>query len=153
MNKLTPNNQVKLQNIIQYYTEYRKTHYDNNISIEIENKNRKEKQDEIDKQLQKIENIKKTEQYVLLNDEKCKMNKQIEIYEDNIDEIRNTYEEYKHYEDIMNDTEDVKNICEKIEILYNIIETIEHKQLDIIKKNGIDTELLEKNNARIKINK
>jgi hypothetical protein len=35
MEKLTPDNQVKLQNIIQYYTEYRKTHYDDNIGIAI----------------------------------------------------------------------------------------------------------------------
>jgi hypothetical protein len=31
MEKLTPSNQIKLQNIIQYYNEYRKTYYDESI--------------------------------------------------------------------------------------------------------------------------
>jgi len=149
MEKLTPNDQKVLQNILQYYTEYRKTHFDDNIGIDIENKKRQKKQQEIDEEVNKFENIKKTEEYVRLNDEKCKINKQILIYEDTVYEIRNTYEEYKHYEDILDDTEEVKIICNKIETLYDMIETIEHKQLDIIKDNGIDTDLLENNNIKI----
>ena len=151
MDKLTPNDKSKLQNIMKYYTEYRKTRYDDIIGIQIENKKRQEKQQEIDKQLQKFENIKRTEQYILLNDEKYNINKQIENYEDIIYEIRNTYEEYKTYEDILDDAEEVKTICEKIKILYDIIETIEHKQLDVIKENGIDIELLENNNIKIQL--
>jgi hypothetical protein len=49
----------------------------------------------------------------------------------------------------LDDTEEVKIICNKIETLYDMIETIEHKQLDIIKDNGIDTDLLENNNIKI----
>jgi hypothetical protein len=149
MEKLTPNDQKVLQNILQYYTEYRKTHFDDNIGIDIENKKRQKKQQDIDEEVNKFENIKKTEEYVLLNDEKYKINKQILIYEDTVYEIRNTYEEYKHYEDILDDTEEVKIICNKIETLYDMIETIEHKQLDIIKDNGIDTDLLENSNIKI----
>jgi hypothetical protein len=146
MNKLTPNDKSKLQNILQYYTEYRKTHYDDIIGIEIENKKRQQKQEEIDRQLQKIKNIKKKEQYVLLTDEKNDINKQIIINEDNIDEIRESYEDI--YDD---DSEEVKIMCDKIKKLYCIIEMIEHKQLDIIKENGIDTELLENNNIKIQL--
>jgi hypothetical protein len=146
MDKLTPNDKSKLQNILQYYTEYRKTHYDDIIGIEIENKKRLEKQEEIDRQLQKIKNIKKTEQYVLLHDEKCDVNKKIMIYEDNIDEIRESYEDI--YDD---DTEEVTIIRDKIDKLYHMIETIEHKQLDVLRENGIDTELLENNNVRIQL--
>ena len=51
----------------------------------------------------------------------------------------------------MNDSEEVENILNKIEILNNIIETIEDKQLNIIKENGIDTELLENNNIKIQL--
>jgi len=142
MEKLTPNDQTKLQNILEYYNEYRKTHYVDNINIEIENKKRQEEQYEMDKLLQKIEDIKKTEEYLLLDNEKDEINKQIINYENTIYDIRNTYEEYKKYEDILDDSEEVKMICDKIELLYNIIERIENKQLDIIKKNGIDTELL-----------
>jgi hypothetical protein len=149
MEKLTPNDQKVLQNILQYYTEYRKTHFDDTIGIDIENKKRQKKQQEIDEEVNKFENIKKTEEYVLLNDEKCKINKQIQIYEDTVYEIRNTYEEYKHYEDILDDTEEVKNICDKMETLYDMIETIEHKQLNVIKDNGIDTDLLENSNIKI----
>ena len=112
---------------------------------------RQQKQEEIDEQVEKIKNVKKLEQYVLLNDEKNNINKQIEIYEDNVYEIRKSYEEYKQYEDILNDSEEVKNICNKIEILHNTIETIEHKQLDVIKENGIDTEMLENNNIKIQL--
>lgn len=146
MDKLTPNDKSKLQNILQYYTEYRKTHYDDIIGIEIENKKRQQKQEEIDRQLQKIKNIKKKEQYVLLTDEKNDINKQIIINEDNIDEIRESYEDI--YDD---DSEEVKIMCDKIKKLYCIIEMIEHKQLDIIKENGIDTELLENNNIKIQL--
>jgi hypothetical protein len=141
MEKLTPSNQIKLQNIIQYYNEYRKTYYDESIYIEIENKKREEQQYEIDKQLQKLENIKKTEEYLLLNNEKNNIIKQILDYENIVYDVRNTYEEYKHYEDVLDDTEEVKIICEKITLLDNTIETIENKQLDIIKKNDIDIEL------------
>jgi hypothetical protein len=151
MEKLTIENQIKLQNILKYYNEYRKTYYDNTIGIEIENKKRQEEQQEIYKKLQKVENIKKTEEYILLNDEKCNINKQIVIYENIIYDIRNTYEEYKHYEDVLDDTEEVKIICEKIELLYDNIEIIENKQLDIINKNGIDTELLKNNNIKIQL--
>lgn len=42
MDNLTPNDKVKLQNILNYYTEYRKTNYDNNIGITIENQRREE---------------------------------------------------------------------------------------------------------------
>ena len=151
MDKLTLNDKYKLQNIIHYYTEYRKAHYINNIEIDIENKKREQKQEEIDEQVEKIKNVKKLEQYVLLNDEKNNINKQIENYEDNVYEIRKTYEEYKQYEDILTDSEEVKNILNKIEILHNIIETIEDKQLNVIKENGIDTELLENNNIKIQL--
>jgi len=151
MDKLTLNEKYKLQNIINYYTEYRKANYIDNIEIDIENKKRQQKQEEIDEQLEKIKTIKKIEQYVLLNDEKNNINKQILIYEDNVYEIRQTYEEYKQYEDILNDSEEVENILNKIEILNNIIETIEDKQLNIIKENGIDTELLENNNIKIQL--
>jgi len=147
MDKLTPNDKSKLQNILQYYTEYRKTHYDDNIGIEIENKKRQEKQEEIDRQLQKIKNIKKTEQYILLTDEKNDINKQIIINEDNIDEIRESYENI--YDD--DDSEEVKIMCDKIKKLYCIIEMIEHKQLNVIKENDIDTELLENNNIKIQL--
>jgi len=152
MDKLTQDIQrYKLQNILEYYTEYRKSHYDDTISIEIENKKRQEKQQEIYKELQKLKNVKKTEEYILLIDEKNKINREIIIYEDIIYEIRNTYEDYKHYEDVLDDTEEVKNICDKIEILYNTIKRIEDKQLDVIKKNGIDIELLENDNIKIQV--
>ena len=151
MERLSPNDQHKLQNILQYYNEYRKTHYVDTIAIEIENKKRQEEQAEIDRQLENIENIKKTRQYILLNDQKNDMNKQIVIYENTIYELRNEYEECKKWEDILNDTEEVTNICDKINVLYDTIETIEHKQLDLIRENGIDTELLENKNIKIQL--
>lgn len=141
MDNLTPNNKARLQNILQFYTEYRKTNYDDIHGIEIENKKRQAKQEEINKQLQKIENIKKTEKYVLLHNEKYNIIKQIGFYQDNINEFRNTYAYDEHitykYTKI---EEEVIIICHK---LYHMIKMIEDKQLDIIKGNGIDTELLE----------
>ena len=62
MDKLTLNEKYKLQNIIHYYTEYRKAHYVDNIEIDIDNKKRQQKQEEIDEQLEKIKNVKKLEQ-------------------------------------------------------------------------------------------
>jgi len=138
MEKLAPNDQTKIQKILDYYTEYRKTHYDDTIGIENENKRRQEEQREIDKQIQIVENIKQTESYVLLAHEKQDINNQIVNYENTVYDIRNTYEEYKHYEDIMDDTEEVKSIFDKIQTLYDTIETIERKQREFIQANGID---------------
>jgi len=142
MDNLVPDDQAKLQNILRYYTEYRKTHYDDNDGIAIENKRREQQQEEIRKELQKLQKVRETEQYVGLINEKAKIYEQIETYEGIIDEIRDTYEEYNTYEDSY-DNEEVQIICDKIEKLFGAIKTIECKQLDVIKVNGIDTELLE----------
>ena len=79
MDKLTTNDQVKLQNILNYYTEYRKTHYDDNTGITIENQLREEGQKNINRELQKLKDVKQTEKYVLLINEKYKTHKEIEI--------------------------------------------------------------------------
>jgi hypothetical protein len=147
MDNLTPHDKAKLQNILRYYTEYRKTHYDDTVGIEIENKQRQEQQEEISRQRQKMEDVKKTEQYVLLHNKKQNILRQIEMYEDLVYEIRNTYEEYKKYEDTLSDTEEVEVMCDKIEKWHGMIETIEHEQRDIMKENGVDTELLGSNVA------
>jgi len=142
MDNLVPDDQAKLQNILRYYTEYRKTHYDDNDGIAIENKRREQQQEEIRRELQKLQKVRETEQYVALINEKAKIYEQIETYEGIIDEIRDTYEEYNTYEDSY-DNEEVQIICDKIKKLFGAIKTIECKQLDVIKENGIDTELLE----------
>ena len=87
--KLTSYDQDKLQNIIKYYTNYRKNHYDDNIGIAIENQRREEKQKEIHRELQKLKDVRTTEKYMLLKDERCKIYEQIEdiIYENNEDKI------------------------------------------------------------------
>ena len=71
MDKLTTHDKVKLQNILNYYTEYRKTNYDDNIGITIENQRREEEKKDIDREVQKIKIIKRTEEYVSLHKEKC----------------------------------------------------------------------------------
>ena len=86
MNKLTQNNQIKLQNILKYYTEYRKNNYDDNIGIVIENQRREEKQKEIRIELQKLKVVKTAEKYMLLKDERYKIYKQIENF------VNKTYE-------------------------------------------------------------
>lgn len=139
MDKLTSNYQVKLQNIINYYSEYRKTHYDDNIGITIENQRREEEQKVINTELQKIKDVKTTEKYVLLNNEKYNICEQIKTYYNRIDEKNN-------------DIIEVKILYEIIETLYNSIEIIEDKQLEIIKKTeGINIELLENHLITIKL--
>ena len=78
MDKLTTNDQVKLQNILNYYTEYRKTHYDDNTGITIENQLREEGQKNINRELQKLQKVKTTEKYVLLRDEKTNICEKID---------------------------------------------------------------------------
>ena len=136
MDKHTPNDQHKLQNILQYYTEYRKIHYDDNIGIAIENRRREEKQKEIHRELQKLKDVRTTEKYVLLNDEKYTICKDIETCVDRM---------YEHKEDMI----ELKKINETREMLYNSIETIENKQLEIIKTEGVNTEFLENNNIDV----
>ena len=126
MDKLTTNDKVKLQNILNYYTEYRKTNYDDNIGITIENQRREDKQKNINMELQKLKDVKKTEKYILLNNEKYNTYKEIDNYENRI---------YRHKEDAI-------ELNKIIETLYNSIETIENKQLEIIKTVGINTEFL-----------
>ena len=128
MNELTSNNQEKLKNIIQYYDDFRKTNYVNNKAISIENQRRKEIQTNITLELQKIKDVKKTDKYMLLKTEKSKIYDQIFTYEDNTDD-ENTY-----YDEIDN--------------LYNTIKTIEYKQLEIIKTNGINIKFLEDNDIK-----
>lgn len=128
MNELTSNNQEKLKNIIHYYDDFRKTNYVNNKTISIETQRRKEIQTNITLELQKIKDVKKTDKYMLLKTEKSKIYDQIFTYEDNTDD-ENTY-----YDEIDN--------------LYNTIKTIEYKQLEIIKTNGINIKFLEDNNIK-----
>lgn len=127
MDNLTPNDQVKLQNIIQYYSEYRKTHYDDNVGIAIENQRRKEKRKEIDIELQKIEDIKTTEKYVLLSDEKSNICKQLETY----------------YDRMFENKDNMINIYETIETLEILYDSIANKQINIIMSAGINKELLD----------
>ena len=124
MDKLTTNDQDKLQNILQYYTKYRKNHYDDNIGIAIENQRREEKQKEIHRELQKLKKVRTTEKYMLLKDERYKIYEQIEdiIYENNED---------------------------KIESLCNSIEMIENKQLQIIDTEGVNIKFLKDHNINV----
>jgi type II secretory pathway component HofQ len=123
MDKLSPICQVKLQNIIKHYNNCRKYHQDNKC-IAIENQRREEERKEIDDQLRKINMVQTSEEYLLLSDEKSKINNQFEAYEEDNDEI--------------------------LDILCDKLEMIENKQLEMIKStDGIDFEFLEENNMKI----
>jgi hypothetical protein len=142
MEKLTPDNQVKLQNIIQYYTEYRKTHYDDNIGIAIENKRREEEQKKIHKELQKLKDVKTTEKYILLNNEKYNIYEQIETYEHDIET----------YEDKICENEDFIELNKKnetLEKLKTLYQSIEKQQLDTINSEGVNIKFLEDNNINV----
>ena len=133
MDKLATHDKVKLQNILNYYTEYRKTHYDDNTGITIENQRREEEKKDIHRELQKLKNVKTSEKYILLNNEKYNTYKEIEIYEGRI---------YEHKKD----TIELNKINETLDVLYNSIETIKNKQLEMIKTEGVNTDLLGDNN-------
>ena len=136
MDKLTPNDQIKLQNIIQYYTEYRKNHYDDIENITIENQRREEKEKEIRIELQKLKVVKTTEKYMLLKDERYKIYTQIEDF------VNKTYE-YKE------DKIELKKINETIESLCNLLEVIENKQLRFIDSEGVNRKFLEDHNINV----
>jgi hypothetical protein len=124
MDKLSTICQEKLQNIIKHYNNCRKYHQDNNHFITIENQRREEVKKEIDDQLRKINMVQTSEEYLLLSDEKSKINNQFEAYEEDNDEI--------------------------LDILCDKLEMIENKQLEMIKStDGIDFEFLEENNMKI----
>jgi hypothetical protein len=117
MDKLSPICQVKLQNIIKHYNNCRKYHQDNKC-IAIENQRREEERKEIDDQLRKINMVQTSEEYLLLTDEKSKINNQFETYEEDNGEI--------------------------LDILCDKFEMIEKKQLEMIKSTGgINFEFLE----------
>ena len=136
MDNLVPDDQAKLQNILRYYTEYRKTHYDDNDGIAIENKRREQQQEEIRRELQKLQKVRETEQYVGLINEKAKIYEQIETYEGII------------YNDNDEDSIELKKINEALGTLYSSIRTIEDQQLEII-KTEVNVAFLEDNNISI----
>ncbi len=142
MDKLTPDNQFKLQNIIQYYTEYRKTHYDDNIGIAIENQRREEEQKKIHKELQKLKDVKTTEKYVLLNNEKYNIYEQIETYEHDIE----TYEDKICENEVIIELNKKNETLEKLKTLY---ESIEKHQLETINTEGVNIKFLEDNNINV----
>jgi hypothetical protein len=124
MDKLSTICQEKLQNIIKHYNNCRKYHQDNNHFITIENQRREEVKKEIDDQLRKINMVQTSEEYLLLSDEKSKINNQFEAYEEDNDEI--------------------------LDILCDKLEMIEKKQLEMIKStDDIDFEFLEEKNMKI----
>jgi hypothetical protein len=123
MDKLSPICQVKLQNIIKHYNNCRKYHQDNKC-IAIENQRREEERKEIDDQLRKINMVQTSEEYLLLTDEKSKINNQFETYEEDNGEI--------------------------LDILCDKFEMIEKKQLEMIKSTGgINFEFLEGKGIKI----
>ena len=132
MDKLTTHDKVKLQNILNYYTEYRKTNYDDNIGITIENQRREEEKKNIDREIQKIKIIKRTEEYVSLHKEKCIIHQQILMFERRINKNKKN----------PNNTIELNKIYETLDGLYKSIETIENKQLETIKTEGVNTDLL-----------
>lgn len=138
MDKLTPIYQTRLQNIIQYYTEYRKTHYDDNVEIMIENQRREEEKKEINRELQKLQKVKTTEKYVLLRDDKTNI----------CEKIDKTYEQMDENED---NIELTKVLRETLESLFNSLETIEIKQEEIIKDSDVNTEFLENHLKTIRL--
>ena len=122
MDKLSTIYQVKLQNIFKHYNNCRKFYQYKNNCIAIENQRREEEKKEIDDQLRKINMVQTSEEYLLLSDEKSKINNQ--LYEEDHDEI-------------------LDNLCDKLEM-------IEKKQLEMIKSTeGIDFEFLEEKNIEI----
>ena len=136
MDNLVPDDQAKLQNILRYYTEYRKTHYDDNDGIAIENKRREQQQEEIRRELQKLQKVRETEQYVGLINEKAKIYEQIETYENII------------YNDNDEDSIELKKINEALGTLYSSIRSIGDQQLEII-KTEVNVAFLEDNNISL----
>jgi hypothetical protein len=118
----------KMQNIINYYTEYRKTHYVDNIGIAIENQRREEERNKIRRELLKLKAVRNTEKYVLLQDEKLTIYKQIEMC----------------YDDVTGEQNDMlfETLCKRIE-------TIESRQLELIKSEGVNVQLCEDNNINV----
>jgi hypothetical protein len=144
MEKLTYNDQIRLQNIIQYYNEYRKIHYDNNVEIDMENRRREEENREIEQQLHLLKDVQKTEKYMFLHYEKIYVYEQMEKYNDIIYE--NMLSESYDLEIDNNEIVIAKNL---LEILENTLELIEQKQLEHIQDYGIDTKWLQDKNKKI----
>ena len=133
MDKLSPGDQAKLQNILNYYTEYRKAHYDDNDGIAIENKRREEEQLKVQEELQKLKEARATEKYVALSNEKDNLYEQIDTYENII------------YNDNDEATMELEKMNEAIAALYSSIVSIGHQQLEIIKAEGVNIQFLEDN--------
>jgi len=133
MDKLSPGDQAKLQNILNYYTEYRKAHYDDNDGIAIENKRREEERLKVQEELQKLKEARATEKYVALSNEKDNLYEQIDTYENII------------YNDNDEDPMELEKMNEAIAALYSSIVSIGHQQLEIIKVEGVNIQFLEDN--------
>jgi hypothetical protein len=120
----------KLENILQYYENYRKFHYDKNEDIAIEKRRREEEQNEICRERQKINDIKTTEEYRALSMEKSNISEELEIYVDRLlDEEEGS--------------DNVPDITDAIERCKNEYEEIVMKLIMVLRSYGVNIDFLE----------
>jgi predicted nicotinamide N-methyase len=81
MDHLCPSDQARLRDILQYYDNYRRTHYDDNVGITVENRRREAEQAEIERHLARIREVQATELYQELSREKAGIRDQMDHYE------------------------------------------------------------------------
>jgi hypothetical protein len=122
--------QAKLENILQYYENYRKIHYDKNEDIAIEKRRREEEQNEICRERQKINDIKTTEEYRVLSMEKSNISEELETYVDRLlDEEEGS--------------DNVPGITDSIERCKNEYEEIVMKLIMVLRSYGVNIDFLE----------
>ena len=137
MKKLEIKEQSKLRNILQKFTNIRKTFYDDNVGIKIELNKREEEHKMIRNELQKIEEVKKSNKYLELYICKLRIFEEIEFYDEKLDSKN---------EDGVNITpKEFELNCSEIHDLYEVIKKIDIKQMNIIKEWGINVDFLEQN--------
>jgi len=81
MDHLTPPNQARLQDILRYYDNHRRTYYDDNIAIAADNRRREEEKAEIQRHLDRIQEIQTTEPYQELSRKKAILQRRIDYQE------------------------------------------------------------------------
>jgi len=114
-----------MENILQYYTNYRKLHYDDNVGIAAEEERRKHEQQEFNRQMEMVRDVQKTVKYQQLEREKQDLEEEMELLDYMLSDDDDTWSGI-------------------IRPFYSALKAIRNAQLDLLRAEGVDFELLEK---------
>jgi len=141
MDHLRPSDQARLRDILRYYDNYRRTHYDDNVGITVENRRREAEQAEIERHLTRIREVQATEPYQELSREKAGIRDQMDHYECLL-----WGADYEEDEPPV----DITTLRETLDTLGKTLASLVTKQLVLLEAAGVDMVFLDDKDVNVK---